>query len=218
MSKAQSDVTTLVIADDHAVVRRGLGAYIEIAGDIELLGTAADGKEAVAAVKSSAPDVLLLDLLMPDQDARTTIRQVKKASPRTQIVILTSHEGGEQLSGVIRAGALSYVLKDTQPEELLSVIRRARRGEAVITPRLAKNLLAEGSAQREDDLTERELEVLKAIASGYSNKHIAADLGITERTVKSHVSNILSKLYLSDRTQAAVYAWREGVVGDRRGE
>ena len=116
------------------------------------------------------------------------------------------------MSSVIRAGALSYILKDTSPEALLSVIRSARNGEATITPRIAKTLLDHPKPIREDGLTEREIEVLKAIASGLSNKQIAADLDITERTVKSHVSNILAKLYLSDRTQAAIYAWREGVV------
>ncbi|MEM6554610.1 MAG: response regulator transcription factor [Pseudomonadota bacterium] len=212
MTHKSEDPIRLVIADDHDVVRRGLRAFIDLASDIDLVATGSNGQEAVAAVQQHAPDVLLLDLFMPGQDVETTIRGAKSASPRTQIVILTSHEGNEHLSSVIRAGALSYILKDTSPEALLSVIRSARNGEATITPRIAKTLLDHPKPIREDGLTEREIEVLKAIASGLSNKQIAADLDITERTVKSHVSNILAKLYLSDRTQAAIYAWREGVV------
>lgn len=206
----------LVIADDHDVVRKGLHAFIDLANDIDLVASGSNGAEAVSAVRQHAPDVLLLDLFMPDQDAETTIRQAKSVSPRTQIVILTSHEGNEHLSNVIRAGALSYILKDTAPEALLDVVRSAREGEATITPRIAKSLLDQPKPIRDDGLTEREIEVLKAIASGRSNKQIAEDLGITERTVKSHVSNILAKLYLSDRTQAAIYAWREGVVRDEQ--
>jgi len=178
----------------------------------QLGASAASGAEAGDAVRQQVPDVLLLDLLMPGQDAETTIRAAKAASPRTQIVILTSHEGTEHLSKVIRAGALSYVLKDTPPAELLGIVKDAKRGEVTITPRIAASLLNDDPADRQDGLTERELEVLKAIASGLSNKQIGADLEITERTVKCHVSNILSKLYLSDRTQAAIYAWREGVM------
>lgn len=205
----------LVMADDHEIVRRGLKAFIDTAGDIELVASVSNGADAVKAVRDTVPDVLLLDLLMPGQSAEQTVQKSKAASPRTQIVILTSHEGNEYLSDVIRAGALSYVLKDTDPADLLEVIRDARRGEATITPRLAASLLEDDTQARDDGLTERELEVLKAIASGLSNKQISTQLGIAERTVKCHVSNILSKLYLSDRTQAAIYAWREGVVRDK---
>ncbi|MEM1102936.1 MAG: response regulator transcription factor [Pseudomonadota bacterium] len=213
MGDVDPNALTLVIADDHEIVRKGLRAFIDTTDDIALVGAASSGAEAVEAVRQHAPDVLLLDLLMPDLDAEATIRRTKAASPRTQIVILTSHQGVEHLSKVIRAGALSYILKDTAPDELLSVIRGAHRGEATITSHLAASLLQSDKPARADGLTEREIEVLKAIASGLANKQIAATLEIAERTVKCHVSNILSKLHLSDRTQAAIYAWREGVVG-----
>lgn len=206
---------SVVIADDHAVVRRGLAAFIDTAMDIELCATASNGEEAVQAAAIHAPDILLLDLLMPGIAAEETIRSVKVQSPRTQVVVLTSHEGEERLASVTAAGAISYVLKDTPPHELLEVVRRAADGEGTITPRLAAYLLQGSSNDRlteHNGLTPREIEVLKAIASGASNRKIAEDLQIAERTVKSHVSNILSKLYLSDRTQAAVFAWREGVV------
>ena len=194
MTQDKIEPIRLVIADDHDVVRKGLHAFIDLASDIDLVASGSNGAEAVSAVRQHAPDVLLLDLFMPDQDAETTIRQAKSVSPRTHIVILTSHEGSEHLSNVIRAGALSYILKDTAPEALLDVVRSARKGEAMITPRIAKSLLDQPKPIRDDGLTEREIEVLKAIASGLSNKQIAEDLGITERTDKSHVSNILAKL------------------------
>ncbi|MEO1014517.1 MAG: response regulator transcription factor [Pseudomonadota bacterium] len=209
---------TLTIADDHEVVRRGLIAFIEMAEDIDLVAVAEDGAGAVDAARAHAPDVLLLDLLMPDRPAPETISAAKRASPQTQIIVLTSHEGVEQLAPAQAAGAISYVLKDTAPEELINVIRRAHAGEATIAPRLTASPT---TSRREapapeappiGGLTHREIEVLRAIADGRSNKRIAHDLEITERTVKHHVSNILSKLHLTDRTQAAVYAWREGLA------
>lgn len=204
---------SLVIADDHPMVRRGLSAFVETAPDILLLEAVASGLEATRAVGEHAPDVLLLDLLMPEETAEETVRSVKSASPRTQVVILTSYEGSERVAELTRAGAISYVLKDSSPDELIDTIRRANRGEPTITPRVARTLLKSDTPTSDvHRLTPRELEVLQAIASGHSNRRIAEDLGITERTVKSHVGNVLSKLYLDDRTQAAVFAWREGVV------
>ncbi len=218
MTKNQSHERpiSLTIADDHAVVRRGLIAFIDMADDIEIVAVAKDGAGAVEAARAHAPDVLLLDLLMPDRPAAETIAAAKRASPDTQVVILTSHEGDEFLAGAREAGALSYVLKDTPPEDLISVIRKARAGKATITTRLAQSTESrevEDEGDAPEGLTLRELQVLRAIADGRSNRRIADDLGITERTVKHHVSNILSKLYLTDRTQAAVYAWRQGIVG-----
>jgi len=209
-----TDRITLIVADDHAVVRRGLAAFIETADDLVLTASVGSGKEAIEAASAHAPDIVLLDLLMPDHDPASTVRQIKSVSPRTQIVILTSHEGTEALRPVMAAGAISYVLKDTAPEELLDIVRLAQRGEGSITPRLARSLLEadQDEVLRRSGLTEREFEVLQAIATGRSNRQIAEDLGIVERTVKSHVSNILSKLYLNDRTQAAIYAWREGLM------
>ncbi|MEM1050474.1 MAG: response regulator transcription factor [Pseudomonadota bacterium] len=206
-------VITMVIADDHEIVRRGLTTFIDAADNFEIIGTASNGIEAVDEVAAKAPDILLLDLLMPGQSAEETVRRAKAASPRTQIVVLTSHEGEEHVGAVLRAGALSYVLKDIAPKDLLIVIRDASRGSATISQRVAKGLLEQNQGEAGDDLTAREHEVLRAIASGQSNRQIGEELGIAERTVKCHVSNILSKLYLADRTQAAVYAWKKGMVG-----
>lgn len=212
---------TLIIADDHAMVRKGLTAFLATADDIEVMAVAQGGKEAVAAAGKYAPDVVLLDLFMPDQPAVETVRQIKRVSPRSQIIIVTSHEGDEYVVPTTQAGAISYILKDTTPEDLILAVRNAAAGESTISSRVAKALVAVVAKAREtkirgnqlhEDLTEREMEVLQRIAEGLSNMDIAARLNISEKTVKSHVSNILSKLYLTDRTQAAVYAWREGIV------
>lgn len=212
---------TLIIADDHAMVRKGLTAFLATADDIEVMAVAQGGKEAVAAAGKYAPDVVLLDLFMPDQPAVETVRQIKRVSPRSQIIIVTSHEGDEYVVPTTQAGAISYILKDTTPEDLILAVRNAAAGESTISSRVAKALVAVVVKAREanvrgnllhEDLTEREMEVLQRIAEGLSNMVIASRLNISEKTVKSHVSNILSKLYLTDRTQAAVYAWREGIV------
>lgn len=205
---------TIIFADDHEMVRKGLTAFLATADDIEVLGAASGGLEAVAAARKYAPDVVLLDLFMPGQPAVETVRQIKKVSPRSQIVMVTSHEGDDYVLPMTRAGALSYILKDTSPEELVRVVRKAAAGESTISPRIAKALVtAVGQEDRlHEDLTARELEVLQCIAAGLSNMDISNRLAISEKTVKSHVSNILCKLYLTDRTQAAVYAWREGIV------
>jgi two-component system, NarL family, response regulator LiaR len=211
---------TLIIADDHAMVRKGLTAFLATAKDIEVMAVASKGAEAVDAAKKHAPDVVLLDLFMPDQPAIETVRQIKKISPRSQIIIVTSHEGDEYVSAMTQAGVISYILKDTNPEDLISTIRKAAAGESTISPRIAKALLAVVAKARatvgddnfHEDLTDRQMEVLQCIAEGLSNAEIAERLNISEKTVKSHVGNILSKLYLNDRTQVAVYAWREGIV------
>ncbi len=212
---------TLILADDHAMVRKGLTAFLATAQDIEVMAVAACGVEVVAAAKKHAPDVVLLDLFMPDQSAVETVRQIKRVSPRSQIIMVTSHEGDEYVVPVTQAGAISYILKDTTPEDLIHAVRKAAAGESTLSPRIAQALMTvvtEARAaktqenQPHEDLTEREMEVLQCIAEGLSNMDIAARLYISEKTVKSHVGNILSKLYLTDRTKAAVYAWREGIV------
>lgn len=211
---------TLILADDHAMVRKGLTAFLATARDIELLSVASCGAEAVLAAQKHKPDIVLLDMFMPDQPAVETVRQIKSVSPASQIVMVTSHEGDDYVVPVTRAGALSYILKDTTPEDLILAVRKAAMGESVISPRIAKALVSAVTRaqdpnapdeQPHEDLTEREMEVLRCIAEGLSNADIAARLSISEKTVKSHVSNILGKLYLTDRTQAAVYAWREGI-------
>lgn len=206
---------TVVIADDHAVVRKGLLAFFDTTGDIRVLATAATAAEAVVAARDHRPRVVLLDLLMPDQAAVDTIRQIKAASPNSQVVILTSHEGGDYIADVLAAGALSYVLKDISPDDLITAVRKAARGQSILNTRLAR-FLVDGFHGENDDLyarlTEREREVLQLIAKGLTNAEIAERLYISETTVKSHVSNILSKLYLTDRTKLAVYAWENGLM------
>ncbi len=216
-----TETISLILADDHAMVRKGLTAFLATAADIDVLEVAGCGAEAVNAAGKHAPDVVLLDMFMPDQPALDTVRQIKKVSPRSQIVMVTSHEGDEYVVPLTQAGAISYILKDTTPEDLIRAVRKAAVGESTISPRVAKalmNIVTQARAAKTQasplhaDLTEREMEVLHCIAEGMSNLAIATRLGISEKTVKSHVSNILSKLYLTDRTQVAVYAWREGIV------
>ncbi len=220
---AESEPITVVIVDDHSVVRQGVRAFLETHPDIRVVGEAASGAEAVRLAMRYAPDVMLMDLVMPGMDGVAATRQVKRVSPRTQIIVLTSYHEDEHIFPAIRAGALSYLLKDVQPEELATAVRKAAQGEAILHPRVAARLIQELHAAQPHrpstpppfaDLTERELEVLRLIAQGLSNADIAARLVISERTVKSHVSNILSKLHLADRTQAAVYAWKQGLMED----
>ncbi|NPA26890.1 MAG: response regulator transcription factor [Chloroflexi bacterium] len=219
-----NDRITVLIVDDHAVVRQGVRAFLETQPDIQVIGEAASGAEAVRLVERYAPDVVLMDLVMPGMDGVEATRAIKRLSPRSQVIVLTSYHDDEHIFPAIRAGALSYLLKDVSPDALADAVRRAARGEAVLHPRVAARLVQEIHAERKQapsqamsafaDLTERELEVLRLIAQGLSNAEIAARLYISERTVKSHVSNILSKLHLADRTQAAIYAWKQGLMRD----
>jgi NarL family two-component system response regulator LiaR len=210
---------TVLIVDDHQVVRQGVRAFLETQTDISVIGEASSGEEAVRLADQYVPDVILMDLIMPGGvDGVEATRRVKNTSPRTQVVVLTSYHEDEHIFPAIRAGALSYILKDIGSEELAGVIRRAAQGEAVLHPHVAARLIREvqgRTAARQNpftELSEREMEVLRLIAAGMSNAKIAEHLVISEKTVKGHVSNILSKLHLSDRTQAAVFAWREGIV------
>jgi len=209
---------SVFIVDDHAVVRQGIRAFLQALPDMEVVGEAENGTQAVELALQTAPDVVLMDLVMPDMDGVEATRRVKSASPRTQVVIFTSYYRDEYIFPAIRAGALSYILKDADPAELAEAIRKAAHGEAMLNPRVAARLVQEIQGVRKEDtnpfaeLSERELEVLRLIANGASNKEIADQLVISEKTVKSHVSNILSKLHLVDRTQAAAYAWNKGIV------
>lgn len=213
---------TILIVDDHEVVRQGLRAYLGAQPDLEVVAEAASGEEAVRMVAELAPDVALMDLLMPGMDGIEATRQLKKVSPRTQVVVLTSFYEDEHIFPALRAGAISYLLKDVKMDEMATAVRRAALGEATLHPRVAARLIKEihgGQASQNSaafnpytGLTERELEVLRLVANGLSNGEIAAQMVISENTVKGHVSNILSKLHLADRTQAAVFAWKEGVV------
>jgi NarL family two-component system response regulator LiaR len=212
---------SVLIADDHAIVRQGVRAFLETQDDLAVVGEAESGDEAVRLVAELVPDVALIDLVMPGMDGVEAMRQVKRVSPHTQVIALTSYHEDEHIFPALRAGALSYVLKDIRPEELADVVRRAARGESTLHPRVAARVVQDLRSGTHEgvnaflDLSERELEVLRLIAGGLSNAAIAEKLFITERTVKGHVSNILGKLHILDRTQAAVYAWRQGLV--RRG-
>jgi len=210
---------TIIIVDDHQLVRQGVRDFLETQSDLMVIGEAGTGDEAVRLAGQYVPDVILMDLVMPGGvDGVEATRQVKNVSPRTQVVVLTSYHEDEHIFPAIRAGALSYILKDIGSTELAEVARKAAQGEAVINPRVAARLVQEVRGSRDvtpnpfTELTEREMEVLHLIADGLSNARIAEQLVISEKTVKGHVSNILGKLHLADRTQAAVYAWREGIV------
>jgi NarL family two-component system response regulator LiaR len=212
----------VMLIDDHAIVRRGLSAYLTTYPDIEVVGEADSGAAGVALAARLVPDVVLMDLVMPEMDGIEATRRLKAASPATQVIVLTSYSEDERIFPAIKAGALSYLLKDVQPDDLVRAIRAARRGEATLHPAVAGRLMHELTGARSsplDILTEREREVLTCIARGMSNAAIADHLIIGERTVKTHVSNILSKLHLQDRTQAALLALRERLVplDDKRG-
>ena len=209
---------TVLLVDDHALVRQGVRAFLETQDDIAVVAEAGSGEEAVRLATEHAPDVALVDLIMPGMDGVEATRRLTARSPRTNVVVLTSYHDDEHVFPAIRAGALSYILKEVGPDELADAVRKAAVGEAVLHPQVAARVVRELHGARRDepnafhDLSERELEVLKLIAEGLSNAEISNRLFISEKTTKSHVSNILSKLHLADRTQAAVYAWREGVV------
>ena len=209
---------TVMIVDDHEMVRHGAAGYLEAQGDIHVIAEAESGEEALAIALENVPDVVLMDLVMPGMDGVEATRKLKDLSPRTQIIILTSFHEDEHIFPALQAGAISYLLKDVKAAELVEAIRRAARGEATLHPRIAERVIKEFRVGDPDkrrlftELTEREMEVLKLIAKGYTNRKIADQLVVTVGTVKGHVSNILSKLQLADRTQAAVYAWQEGLI------
>lgn len=209
---------TVLLVDDHRVVREGVRVFLSTQPDVQVIGEAESGAAAVALAAQHVPDVALVDLVMPGMDGVETTRQIKQASPRTQVVVLTSFHDDGHIFPALRAGALSYILKDVGVDTLADAIRKAARGEAVLHPQVAARVIRElqgGRAEERSlvaDLTERELEVLQLIAGGLSNAEIAARLVLSEKTVKGHVSNILGKLQLADRTQAAVFAWREGLA------
>jgi NarL family two-component system response regulator LiaR len=209
---------TIILVDDHEVVRKGVRAYLDTLPDFRVVGEASSGEEALELVSELIPDVVLMDLIMPGTDGVETTRQVKKISPRTQVVVLTSYHEDAHIFPALKAGAISYILKDMKMEKLVDVLHRAVQGEVTLHPRVAIRVLQNIRGENPDseplftDLTERELDVLKLIASGLTNSQIAEKLVISENTVKGHVSNILSKLHVADRTQVAVYAWQRGLV------
>jgi NarL family two-component system response regulator LiaR len=217
-------VIRVVVADDHAVVRQGLRTFLDLQDDVEVVADAANGTEAVAAVHEHGPDVVLMDLVMPGMDGVAATRRIARERPATRVIALTSFLDDDKVLPAVRAGAAGYLLKDVGPEDLVRAIRTVHAGEALVHPAVAARLMevvAGGgprTAVEEDGLTAREREVLGEIARGRSNKRIALELRISEATVKIHVSSVLRKLGVSDRTQAAVYAVRQGLAdpSDRR--
>lgn len=209
---------TLFLVDDHSIVRQGVRAFLEAQPGMSVVGEAASGEEALKLIPDLIPHVVLMDLLMPGMGGIEAIRQIKQISPRTQIVVLTSYHEDENIFPALRAGALSYTLKDIRLEELSDIIRKAADGEAVLHPHVAARLIQEVRETKRRvpasfaHLTERELEVLRLLAEGRSNAAIAEKLVVSEQTVKGHISNILSKLHMADRTQAAVFAWQQGLM------
>ncbi|MBI1878193.1 MAG: response regulator transcription factor [Chloroflexi bacterium] len=209
----------VLIADDHPVVRRGLSSLINIRPDLELVGEAVDGVEAVDKARLLKPDVILLDLMMPRKGGLEAIGEIKQANPAARILVLTSFADDDKVFPAIKAGALGYLLKDTPPETLLTAIHDVYRGESSLHPTIARKLIRELNQPpadlppTEEPLTRREMEVLRLVARGLSNQEIATELVISEGTVRIHVSNILGKLHLANRTQATLYALQEGLTG-----
>ncbi|QBD75480.1 response regulator transcription factor [Ktedonosporobacter rubrisoli] len=213
-----TEVITILIVDDHAIVREGIRAFLDVQEDCSVVGEAESGAAALQMATELVPDVILMDLMMPGMDGVEAIRRLKQVSPHSQMIVLTSFHDDAHIFPALRAGALSYVLKDIPPDELVEVVRKAVRGESVLHPRVAARVVEELRGNRQAtpnpfiELSERELEVLRLIASGRINAEIATQLSISEKTVKGHLSNILSKLHLMDRTQAAIFAWQQGLV------
>lgn len=202
----------IVIADDHRVVRSGLEQLIGTFGDVELVGSAADGNEAIARCSEERPEVALVDLAMPEVDGIEATRGILAASPGTYVVIFTSFSDRERILRALDAGAIGYVLKDAEPQELHRAIVAAARGEAPLDPKAAMEVLVAARSASADKLSDREREVLVLVGSGLANKQIASRLGISEKTVKGHLSRIFQALGVADRTQAALWAERNGLL------
>ncbi len=203
----------ILLVDDHTVVRQGLRMFLSLDRELEIIGEAADGVEAVAQAQRLRPDVVLMDLLMPRMDGIAATAVIRRELPDTEVIALTSVLEDEKVIGAIKAGAIGYLLKDTQADELCRAIKAAAAGQVQLSPQAAARLMREVRApESPDSLTERETDVLRLLAQGLSNKEIAQTLTIGEKTVKTHVSNILAKLSVPSRTQAALYAVRIGLV------
>jgi RNA polymerase sigma factor (sigma-70 family) len=217
---AKTGPIRVLVADDHALFRQGIRRLLDPAGDIEVVGEAATGEETVRLVEELAPDIVLLDVSMPGLSGIDAAEVIKTASPRTHIIIVTVHTNEEFLFEAIKAGAMGYLLKDSMPEELLRAVRVVHQGEALLAPAMAAKVFKEFARTKESQdlapvltpLTQREVEILHHVAGGLANKEIAHRLGISERTVKNHLSNIMEKLQVNSRTQAAIYALRAGLV------
>jgi len=207
----------LLITDDHSIVRKGIKALLATEKDLQVVGEAENGADAVEKSAALKPDVVLMDLVMPEMDGIEATRRITTEQPGTKILVLTSFAADDKVFPAIKAGALGYLLKDSTPDQLLEAIRQVYKGEPSLEPSIARKVLQELSRpgqgkQTTEPLTERELDVLRLIAQGMSNKEIATKIFVAEWTVRSHVSNILGKLHLASRTQAALYALRSGLA------
>ena len=214
-----ADPIRVLIVDDHSVVREGLRAFLELQAGLEVVGEAADGVEAIEAGARLRPDVILIDLVMPQLGGVAAMRRLREQVPGARIIVLTSFLDDDKLLPALRAGAAGYLLKNAEPHEIVRAVRAAHAGEALLDPvvaaRLVETLAADDGQEPLDRLTPREREVLVLIGRGYSNKRIANELELSEKTVKTHVGHVLAKLGVNDRTQAAVVAVRAGIVGPR---
>ena len=213
----QEEIIRVLIVDDHDIIREGLRAVLEVTPDIEVIGEAADGEMAISLTHSLQPDVIVMDLVMPGMDGIEAIEYIAREYPTTRILVLTTFAGEDLLFPAIKAGALGYQLKDSKSEDLIRSIREVYRGESSLHPKIARKVLQElkvpaQAPRTTDPLTARELEVLGLVAEGADNAEIAGKLVISEATVRSHLSHILDKLHLANRTQAALYALREGIA------
>ena len=209
------DPIRVVLVDDHRIVRRGLRSFLEAFPDLAVVGESASGEDVLEQVEGWLPDVVIMDLLMPGgMDGIETTRRLRSITPHTQIVVLTAHTDDARVVAALRAGAIGYVRKDAEPEILLAAVRAAARGQSMLDPAVAGTVLQDlvGSAEVRHDLTERELEVLRLLAHGRTNRQIAEELVLGEETVKTHVGNILAKLHLAHRTQAVVHAFKQGLI------
>jgi NarL family two-component system response regulator LiaR len=209
------DPIRVVLVDDHRIVRRGLRSFLEAFPDIAVVGESASGEEVLEQVEGWLPDVVIMDLLMPGgMDGVETTRRLRSITPHTQIVVLTAHTDDARVVAALRAGAIGYVRKDAEPEILLAAVRAAACGQSMLDLAVARTVLQDlvGSAEIRHDLTERELEVLRLLAHGRTNRQIAEKLVLGEETVKTHVGNILAKLHLAHRTQAVVHAFKQGLI------
>jgi two-component system, NarL family, response regulator LiaR len=214
-----ADPISVLIVDDHSVVREGLRAFLQLQDGLEVVGEAADGVEAIAAASRLEPDVILMDLVMPGLGGVAAMRRLREEAPGARVIVLTSFLDDDKLLPALRAGAAGYLLKNAEPQDVARAVRAAHAGEAVLDPvvaaRLVETLAAEDGQEPLDRLTPREREVLVLIGRGFSNKRIAGELELSEKTVKTHVGHVLAKLGVTDRTQAAVVAVRAGIVGPR---
>ncbi len=213
----------LLIVDDQGIVRKGIRALLAEVKDMQVIGEAGDGLEAVRLTDSLNPDVILMDLVMPRLDGIEAIRQIMAHQPKARILVLTSFAADDKVFPAIKAGALGYLLKDSEPEDLIAAIQNIYRGRPFLHPSIARKVLEElshpvGSPPTPEPLTERELEVLQLVAQGYSNQAISESLVISDATVRTHIGNILTKLHLANRVQAALYALRKGISNLDEGE